>query len=234
MTLTSQYSWLYNQYPFSNDPNAGLLHPDWWITECGCVPAATTPDARRSPRRSGPMHFYDEQRLLLGRTLPGRRQGPADRARRQQRRVDGHRPARLRARRRRRTSSSSRRTCCCSAPTRPAGATRPTRSTRRSRSPSRRTCKVYVPPGTYQVNRHIIVDDVTIEGAGSWYTIIKGTRGRARRRRPRTARCTPASASTARTRRTAAAATCTCPASPSRATCASASTPTRSTASAAR
>ena len=34
MTLTSQYSWLYNQYPFSNDPNAGLLHPDWWITEC--------------------------------------------------------------------------------------------------------------------------------------------------------------------------------------------------------
>src|SRR4029079_19787323 len=34
--------------------------------------------------------------------------------------------------------------------------------------------KVYIPPGTYQVNRHIIVDDVTIEGAGNWYTIIKG------------------------------------------------------------
>jgi hypothetical protein len=33
---------------------------------------------------------------------------------------------------------------------------------------------VYVPPGTYQVNRHIIVDNVTIEGAGSWYTIFKG------------------------------------------------------------
>ena len=65
--------------------------------------------------------------------------------------------------------------------------------------------KVYIPPGTYQVNRHIIVDDVTIEGAGSWYTIIKGQRGRARARRRRTARCTPASASTARTRRTAAA-----------------------------
>ena len=40
--------------------------------------------------------------------------------------------------------------------------------------------KVYVPPGTYQVNRHIIVDDVTIEGAGNWYTIIKGKRGRPR------------------------------------------------------
>ena len=67
MTLTSQYSWLYNQYPFSNDPNAGLLHPDWWITECGCVPAATTPTPTiTKPFR--PMHFYDEQRLLLGRT----------------------------------------------------------------------------------------------------------------------------------------------------------------------
>ena len=69
MTLTSQYSWLYNQYPFSNDPNAGLLHPDWWITECGCVPAATTPTPTiTTPFR--PMHFYDEQRLLLGRTYP--------------------------------------------------------------------------------------------------------------------------------------------------------------------
>src|SRR5579863_3392719 len=43
MTLTSQYAWLYNQYPFSNDPNAGLLFPDQWITECSCVPDQTTP-----------------------------------------------------------------------------------------------------------------------------------------------------------------------------------------------
>ena len=28
MTLTSQYAWLYNQYPFSNDPNAGPLQPE--------------------------------------------------------------------------------------------------------------------------------------------------------------------------------------------------------------
>src|SRR3954462_7439477 len=26
---------------------------------------------------------------------------------------------------------------------------------------------VYVPPGTFQVNRHVIVDDVAIEGAGN-------------------------------------------------------------------
>ena len=29
MTLTSQYAYLYNQYPFTNDPHADLLHPDW-------------------------------------------------------------------------------------------------------------------------------------------------------------------------------------------------------------
>src|SRR6266436_4506730 len=64
MTLTSQYAWLYNQYPFSNDPNAGLLHPDWWITECSCVPDQTTPPPTiTKPFR--PMHFYDDQRVLL-------------------------------------------------------------------------------------------------------------------------------------------------------------------------
>ena len=42
MTLTSQYAWLYNRYPFTNDPDAGLLHPDRWITECSRVPGDTT------------------------------------------------------------------------------------------------------------------------------------------------------------------------------------------------
>jgi hypothetical protein len=33
---------------------------------------------------------------------------------------------------------------------------------------------VYVPPGTYSLSEHIIVNNVTIDGAGSWYTIFKG------------------------------------------------------------
>jgi hypothetical protein len=33
---------------------------------------------------------------------------------------------------------------------------------------------VYIPAGTFQVNRHIVVDDVTIDGAGSWWSIVKG------------------------------------------------------------
>ncbi|WP_250002465.1 glycosyl hydrolase family 28-related protein [Actinoplanes sp. M2I2] len=170
MTLTSQYSWLYNQYPFTNDPNADLLHPDWWITECACVPAATTPTpVITKPFR--PSHFYDEQRLLLGRT------------------VKAGEKVRL-------TASSAvpwtvidlldselvglPHVNLAAANVLAFGAD-PTG--RRDSAPAfdkavafaRKTnLKVYVPPGTFQVNRHIIVDDVTIEGAGNWYTIIRG------------------------------------------------------------
>src|ERR1700694_5485413 len=71
ITLTSKYSYLYNQYPFTNDPTAGLLHPDWWITECSCVPVSTTPTPTvTKPFR--PMHFYDEKRVLIHHTYqPG-------------------------------------------------------------------------------------------------------------------------------------------------------------------
>jgi hypothetical protein len=170
MTLTSQYSWLYNQYPFSNDPNAGLLHPDWWITECGCVPSATTPaPVITTPFR--PNHFYDEQRLLLGATH--------------------------------KAGEKIRLTASAAAPwtvidlldtelvgapktdliaanvllfgADPTGRKDSAAAFDKAIAFARRTkLKVYVPPGTYQVNRHIIVDDVTIEGAGNWYTIVKG------------------------------------------------------------
>ncbi|WP_250028863.1 glycosyl hydrolase family 28-related protein [Paractinoplanes maris] len=170
MTLTSQYSYLYNQYPFTNDPNADLLHPDWWITECACVPAATTP-APVISKPFRPSHFYDEQRLLLGRT------------------VAAGEKVRL-------TASSAvpwtvidlldseqvglpyvnlRAANVLAFGADPTG--------RRDAAPAfdkaiafarKAKLKVYVPPGTFQVNRHIVVDDVTIEGAGNWYTVIKG------------------------------------------------------------
>ncbi|SDH05967.1 glycosyl hydrolase family 28-related protein [Nonomuraea jiangxiensis] len=172
MTLTSQYAWLYNQYPFSNDPGADLLHPDWWITECACVPAATTPPpVITKPFR--PSHFYDEQRLLLGKryragdrvrlTVPARSAAawtvidlldselvgpPRVVSRAADVRAFGADPTG------RRESASA--------------------FDRAIAFAKRNRLKVYVPPGTYQVNRHIIVDDVTIAGAGSWYTIIRG------------------------------------------------------------
>ena len=172
MTLTSQYAWLYNQYPFSNDPKAGLLHPDWWITECGCVPAATTPaPAVGTPFR--PNHAYDEQRLLLGRTY---RAGD---------KVRLAVPA----------GSNAASTVIDLLDTQLVGLPHVNLAAanvlafgadpfgRRDSADAidraiafakRNHLKVYIPPGTYQVNRHIIVDDVTVEGAGSWYTIIKG------------------------------------------------------------
>jgi len=172
LTLSSQYAWLYNQYPFSNDPDAGLLHPDWWITECSCVPAATSPvPTVATPFR--PNHFYDEKRLLLGRTY---RAGEK---------------VRLTAP----TGSNAAWTVIdlldsqLVAPPHvdfraanvlffgadPFGHRDSADAFDRAiRFAQRWHLKVYVPPGIFQVNRHIIVDNVTIEGAGSWYTIIKG------------------------------------------------------------
>nr|WP_229759025.1 glycosyl hydrolase family 28-related protein [Peterkaempfera bronchialis] len=172
MTLTSQYAWLYNQYPFSNDPGAGLLHPDWWITECSCVPAATTP-APAVPTPFRPNHFYDEQRLLLGRTYHA-----GDKVRLTV-------PAGSRAAS---TVIDLLDSELVGAPhidvvaanvlafgADPSGRRDSADAFDKAIAFAKRArLKVYIPAGTYQVNRHIIVDQVTIEGAGSWYTVIKG------------------------------------------------------------
>jgi hypothetical protein len=170
MALTSRYSWLYNQYPFSNDPDAGLLHPDWWITECACVPSATTP-APVIAKPFRPSHFYDERRLMLGRTY-----GPGDRIRLtaspaaawtvidllDSQLVGPPRVELLAAN-------------VLAFGADPSGGRDSAGAFDRAIAfAKRKRLKVYVPPGTYQVNRHIIVDDVTITGAGSWYTIVKG------------------------------------------------------------
>ncbi|WP_406044483.1 right-handed parallel beta-helix repeat-containing protein [Micromonospora sp. NBC_00898] len=172
MTLTSQYAWLYNQYPFTNDPAAGLLHPDWWITECSCVPAATTPAPTIiTPFR--PHHFYDEQRLLLGRT---HRAGEVVRLTAPARSnaawtvidlLDAHLvgPPHV----------ARRAVDVITFGADPSGRHDSADALDRAISVARSTHRaVYLPPGTYQVNRHIVVDDVTIEGAGSWYTVLKG------------------------------------------------------------
>jgi len=172
MTLTSQYAWLYNQYSFTNDPNADLLHPDQWITECQCVPNQTTPTpVITKPFR--PNHFYDEQRLMLGHTY---RAGDTIRLAVPKNtnaawtvidlmdsqfvgapRVDAH----------------ALNVLWFGAD--PTGRHDSADAIDRAIAVAQRVhLPVYLPPGTFQVNRHIIVDDVTIEGAGNWYTIVKG------------------------------------------------------------
>ncbi len=172
MTLTSQYSWLYNQYPFSNDPNADLLFPDQYITECACVPSATTPPPTiTKPFR--PNHFYDEQRLPLGHTY--------------------HTGDKIRL-----TAPASSNAAwtvidlldseLVGPPYRdkfavnvqlfgadPTGHRDSADAFDKAIAFAKRwNREVYLPPGTYQVNRHILVDNVTIKGAGNWYTIVKG------------------------------------------------------------
>ncbi len=170
MTLTSQYAWLYNEYPFSNDPNAGPLHPDWWTTECSCVPDQTTPPPV-FPTPFRPTHFYDEQRLLLGRTYEAgdkiRLSVPAGAATTTIDVLDTQEvappkidPFAVNALRfgadptGRRDSGDAIDAAVAFA--------------------EKSHLKLYFPPGTYQLNRHVIVDNVTIEGAGSWYTVFKG------------------------------------------------------------
>ncbi|MGJ7418125.1 glycosyl hydrolase family 28-related protein [Streptomyces cinereoruber] len=172
MTLTSQYSWLYNQYPFTNDPRADLLHPDWWITECACVPAATTP-APEIAKPFRPTHFYDEQRLLLGRTYRA-----GDRIRLT---VPAGSPAAW-------TVIDLLDTELVAPPhverggvnvlafgADPTGRRDAAPAVERAITFARRVDRsVYLPPGTFRVDRHIVVDDVTIVGAGNWHTILKG------------------------------------------------------------
>ena len=172
MTLTSQYAWLYNQYPFSNDPNAGILFPDQWITECACVPDQTTPTPTvATPYR--PNHFYDEQRLLLGRTYRAgekvRLAVPANAAASST--VVDLLDSQLVAAPKIDLIASD--VLLFGAD--PTGRRDSADAFDKAIAFAKKAhLKVYVPPGTYQVNRHIVVDNVTIEGAGSWYTIIKG------------------------------------------------------------
>ena len=172
MTLTSQYSWLYNQYPFTNDPSAGLLHADWWVSECGCVPAYTTPTpAFSTPFR--PMHFYDEQRLLLGKTHNAgdviRLTAPASSAAWTiidliDSEVVAAPYVKIKAANVLLFGAD------------PTGKKDSAKAFDKAIAfAKKKHLTVYVPPGTYQVNRHIIVDNVTIEGAGNWYTVIRGT-----------------------------------------------------------
>ncbi|MGW9185066.1 glycosyl hydrolase family 28-related protein [Agromyces sp. NPDC055661] len=170
MTLTSEYSWLYNQYPFTNDPNAGLLHPDWWITECGCVPGEGY-DVQKPFR---PMHFYDEQRMLLGSTYPAgsvvRLTAPqgTDAAWTVVDLLDSE----LVAPPTPQPAASVSVTKFGADPTGRRDAGNAFRTA--IKWAQRHDVDVYIPAGTFRVEEHLIVDDVTIRGAGNWHSIVFG------------------------------------------------------------
>jgi hypothetical protein len=173
LTLTSRYSWFYNQYPFTNDPNAGPLHPDQWVAECSCVPAATDPAPPfATPFR--PMHFYDEQRVLLDHTYKTgdkvRLTVPSDTnaAWIVIDLVDFERVAPPLTEPR--VSASVVRFGAD-----PTGRKDSAEAFDAAIAYAKAHGQtVFIPEGRFQVNRHIVVDDVAIQGAGNWWSIVFG------------------------------------------------------------
>jgi hypothetical protein len=162
LTLTSKYSWLYAMYPFSNDPNADP-NPGWWKPE---------PDPVTKPFR--PMHFYDEQRVLLDHVY-----GVGDKIRVTVPAgtnaawtiidlMDFEKVAPP-------VQSVPHSVSVLDFGADPTGSVESSGAFDAAIAAAKVAHKtVFIPAGTYQVNRHIIVDDVTIEGAGNWWTIIRG------------------------------------------------------------
>lgn len=170
MTLTSEYSWLYNQYPFTNDPNAGLLHPDWWITECGCVPG----EGYEVEKPFRPMHFYDEQRMLLHATHPAgsviRLTAPegTDAAWTVIDLLDTELVAPP-------APQPAASVSIAKFGADPTGVRDAANAFRTAiRYAQRHDLSVYIPAGTFRVEEHLIVDDITIRGAGNWHSVVFG------------------------------------------------------------
>ncbi|GLY16622.1 hypothetical protein Kisp01_36370 [Kineosporia sp. NBRC 101677] len=146
LAVTSRYGWYYGGYPFSNSPG------------------------------NNPHHFYDEARTLFDRTLPA---GSVVRVRV--------------------TSTAASPTFTidladfenvaapASAPAGalnivtgygadPTGAADATSAVQRAVNDSRSQNKtVWIPKGTFRVTGHIIVDGVTVAGAGPWHSVLTGT-----------------------------------------------------------
>ena len=145
LTLTSKYTWLYGSYPFTNNP-AGL----------------------------GGHHFYDELHLLFPTTLPAGAtvrlqvdhgdRAPSytiDLADFEQVPAPYGEPAGYLS--------------LASFGADPTGARDSTAVLRRAVAAAEaRRQGLYIPAGAYTITGHIILNHVTIRGAGPWYTVLHG------------------------------------------------------------
>lgn len=142
---SSRYGWFYGTYPFTNRPADGRAR-----------------------------HFYDESRLLLGRTLPAGKRVRLMKA--AQDTADWY------------AVDLADFELVPPPKTAPRGALSITTfsadpSGKKDSGPAiekaiaaarRRGVPVWIPPGIFRVDRHIIVDRVTIAGAGAWHSTLRG------------------------------------------------------------
>jgi hypothetical protein len=145
LTLTSKYSWLYGFYPFTNNPADGQQQ-----------------------------HFYDDVRTnFLLPLLPGTRvrlQLPAGAAATTIDVADFSLvglPTLLPP------AGSVNALSYGADPTGRKDSTTALRNAINAGESEHRT--VFIPIGTFQVNGHLVVDNVTVRGAGQWYTTLTGT-----------------------------------------------------------
>jgi len=144
-TLTNAYSWYYGSYPFTNTPGSGNPH-----------------------------HFYDEVHRLLPTTYPAgttfklqvdsedtassytidfadfEQVGPA-------------------------LTQPAGSVSVVSEGADPAGVNDATSAFNAAITAAGAGGTVWIPPGTYNIPGHIIVNNVTVEGAGMWYSTVTGT-----------------------------------------------------------
>ena len=145
LTLTSKYTWLYGSYPFTNNP-AGL----------------------------GGHHFYDETHLLFPAVLPAGARvrlqiDPGDTA--PSYTIDLADFEQVPAPYREPAGYLS----LASFGADPTGAKDATAILQRAVDAAEaRRQGLYIPAGRYTITGHIILNNVTIRGAGPWYTILHG------------------------------------------------------------
>jgi hypothetical protein len=145
LPLTSRYSWYYGAYPFSNDPRQARGH-----------------------------HFYDHVRLRLDATLPAGtrlslRREPGDRTAWTV--IDlidfEHAPPPAPA------PSDALSVVAFGADS--TGRSSAVGAFRAAIARARRSGRpVWIPPGIYRIDRHLIVDRVALIGAGHWHSILRG------------------------------------------------------------
>jgi hypothetical protein len=162
LTLTSKYSWFYGVYPFTNDPGFEP-EPGPWKPE---------PDPVVRPFR--PNHFYDELRVMLGRTFHA---GDTVRLTMPESGADWYvidlmdfevvEPPQ---------SAPDGSLSVVDFGADPAGAIESSDAFDAAIAAAKSGhSAVFIPPGTYRVDRHIIVDDVTLRGAGNWWSVVRGS-----------------------------------------------------------
>ncbi|WP_329056467.1 discoidin domain-containing protein [Amycolatopsis sp. NBC_01488] len=146
IALTSKYAWYYGSYPFTNNPGDGHAH-----------------------------HFYDEARALLGTSYPAGTKiklqvdagdttaSTIDLADFEQVGAAASRPAN--------SVSVTDYGATAGDTSDDAGAFDSAVAAARSQGK-----EVWIPSGTFTLGHHITVDQVTIRGAGPWYSVLTGPR----------------------------------------------------------